>query len=98
MGQVIKIAVKGKEYPCRITMGAMRRFRQMTGRDINTMKETELDDILSFMYWCIVSTCNADDVAFDMDYDLFCDNLEPDSFAAFSAAQQADEGKRKKKA
>lgn len=96
MGQVIRITVKGKEYPCRVTMGAMRRFRQMTGRDINTMEETALDDVLAFMYCCLVSTCNADDVPFDMGYELFCDNLEPDSFAAFNRVQADGAGRKKK--
>lgn len=96
MGQVIRITVRGKEYPCRVTMGAMRRFRQMTGRDINTMKATELDDVLAFMYCCLASTCNADGVDFDMSYELFCDNLEPDSFAAFNKVQTEDAGRKKK--
>ena len=32
-----KIQVYGKEYPMRMTMGAMRRFKQETGMEVSEM-------------------------------------------------------------
>lgn len=29
-----KIKIKGQEYPCRVTMGAMVRFKRESGKDI----------------------------------------------------------------
>ena len=54
-----KIQVYGKEYPMRMTMGAMRRFKQETGMEVSEMT-TEASLMVVFLFCCVASACNAD--------------------------------------
>lgn len=78
-----KIKVGGKEYPSRITMGAMVRFKNESGKDVSELKQTDISDLVLFFYCCVKSACNADKIPFTMDFDLFADSLEPESVNAF---------------
>ena len=69
-----KIKIKGQEYPCRVTMGAMVRFKRESGKDIREVK---------FVWCCVKSACNADGVEFDIAFDRFVDMLEPEDFTEF---------------
>lgn len=75
MAQSINIC--GTDYPCRITMGAMRRFKARTGVDISEVG----NDTLLFIDWlwcCIDSACRADRRPFDIpDPDALADKLTP---------------------
>ena len=42
-------ASDGKTYPCRVTLGAMRRFKQETGKDPDNI--SGVDDLAVFI-WC----------------------------------------------
>lgn len=91
------VKVYGKEYPCRILMGAMLRFKRMTGYDVSKMSFTDLSDLITFLWCCVVSTCNADKVPFEMSLDEFADGLDFESLAGFIPEEQpADEGEQKK--
>lgn len=91
-----KIQVYGKEYPIRMTMGAMRRFKQETGMEVSEMT-TEVSLLVVFLFCCVASACNADNVAFDLDLDKFADGLEMDKLADFVETMQQDAGNSKKK-
>lgn len=77
------IRIKGQEYPCRVTMGAMVRFKRESGKDIREVDQTDVDQILMFVWCCVKSACNADGVEFDIAFDRFVDMLEPDDFTEF---------------
>ena len=79
MNQQIKIVIKGQEYPCRLTLGAMHRFKRMTGKDVTTLTEGDVDDMITLIYCCTQSACGADGVAFALTIDDFADCLELDS-------------------
>lgn len=79
-----KISIKtsdGKEYPCRITLGAMRRFKQETGRDAESI--TGSADLAVFVWCCCLSTCSADGVEFGVSLDDFCDRLDMEALSPF---------------
>ena len=78
-----KIRIKGQEYPCRVTMGAMVRFKRESGKDIREVNQTDVDLMLMFVWCCVKSACNADEVEFDIAFDRFVDMLEPEDFTAF---------------
>lgn len=81
----------------RMTMGAMRRFKQETGMEVSEMT-SEVSLMVVFLYCCVASACNADDVAFDLDIDKFADGLEMDKLTDFVETMQQDaEGTKKKK-
>lgn len=83
--QMLKLTVGGKEYPCRVTMGAMMRFKHMAGKDVSELKQTDIRELVQFIYCCVQSACKADDVTFEMDFETFADSLEPDSLNTFYA-------------
>lgn len=95
MKETIKIVTSdGREWPCRMTLGAMRRFKAETGRDVSTMEDSA--DMAVLIWCCVKSACNADDVSMDVSLDVFCDRLDVESVQAF--ADLIDEKKTIKKA
>lgn len=46
---VRKINVGGRELPCRVTMGAMLRFKRETGRDVSGMSSGDISDLITFL-------------------------------------------------
>lgn len=89
-----KIQVYGKEYPMRMTMGAMLRFKRETGKDVSDMG-TEVSLMIIFLFCCVASACNADGVAFDLDIDKFADGLEMSVLNDFAETMQGDGSKKK---
>lgn len=81
----------GKSYPCRITLGAMRRYKRETGKDADSI--VGASDLAVFIWCCCVSTCNADGIEFGVSLDDFCDRLDMSAAEAFSKAITPDEKK-----
>ena len=69
-----EITIYGKKLPMRITMGAMLRFKRMTGKDVEEIGN-DMTLMVTFMYCCMASACNADGVEFCMDLDKFADGI-----------------------
>ena len=91
MAKDVTIRIKttdGKVYPCRITLGAMRRFKQETGRDADGI--VGASDLAVFIWCCCVSACNADGVEFGFSLDDFCDRLDMSAASELSAALAAE--------
>lgn len=91
------LTIGSKSYPCRITMGAMRRFKQTTGYDVNKLKNDNLDDLITFVWCCVASACAADGVEFGMDVDQFADALTPDDLNSFYSAVESNSTQSEKK-
>lgn len=80
----MKVTIKGKEYPARITMGAMLRFRRETGHDVSDMKYDDLADLITFIWCCVASECNAEKVEFGYSLMDFADMLDTSLITTFS--------------
>ena len=93
-----RITVKGVTYPCRVTMGAMVRFKRASGRDVSEISKNDVSDMVLFMWCCVASACKADDVAFDLSFDDFADALEPPGLQSFYPEMQSSEKKTPKEA
>lgn len=78
-----KLTIKGKSYPCRVTMGAMVRFKRESGKDVSQMEPGDLSDLVLFMWCCTASACNADGVEFGYTQEQFADSLEPSGVSGF---------------
>lgn len=89
-----KIQIRGKEYPCRVTMGAMVRFKRESGKDIREVDQTDIGLMLMFVWCCVKSACNADGVEFDVTFDTFADMLEAEDFTEFFSEVQEDTQKK----
>lgn len=80
---MLTLCVGGKEYPCRVTMGAMIRFKRATGYDVSKLDTSNLEDMIRFIWCCVSSACAVDKVEFSMDFLEFADQLDPDTLASF---------------
>ena len=45
------IRIAGKDYPCRMTMGAMLRFKQQMGYEVTAVNGESFTDNLTLL-WC----------------------------------------------
>lgn len=89
------INVNGKSYPCRITMGAMLRFRNETGRDTSQMKSDDVADLITFIWCCIASASSADNVEFGLSLMDFADLVEPSMLNDFYKDMEASDAEKK---
>lgn len=89
-----KIKVGDKEFPCRVTMGAMVRFKNESGKDVSKLEKTNISELVLFVYCCVKSACNADKVEFDYDFQSFADLMEPDAANSFYEDMGGEEKKR----
>ncbi len=89
------INVGGRELPCRVTMGAMLRFRRETGRDVSGMTSDDVSDLVTFMWCCAASACNADGVEFGLTLEEFADRLDPSGISEFYEDSRAEASKKK---
>ena len=87
------ITVKGQSDPCRVTMGAMVRYKRASGQDVSEIGTKDVSDLVLFMWCCVASACKADDVASDLSFEDFADALEPDALGVFLGTMQGDEKK-----
>lgn len=92
----IMIEVGGKAYPCHLTMGAMLLFKQNTGKDFGQQTELGLEDMLTLMWCCLVSTCRGDHVDFGYSFEEFCDLVTPENVNRWNLAiAEANEQQKK---
>lgn len=91
-----EIEINGRTYPCRVTMGAMLRFKRTTGGDIAQVESTDMVGLITFLYCCVASACNADGVEFGLDLDTFADSLTAEDVNRFYTEQEAATKKKAK--
>lgn len=90
------MVIGGKEYPCRVTMGAMIHYKRDTGVDVSKLDTTDIESMVRFIWHCVRSACKADGIEFDLDFDEFADRLDPETLNRFygEMAVEADEQKK----
>ena len=71
-----KITIGGVDYPCRVTMGAMLRFKRETGKDVSAMNGNDVADLVTFMWCCVKSASAADGGEMPLALEAFADALE----------------------
>lgn len=77
------ISVSGKTFPCRVTMGAMIRFKNKAGYDVSQLDTSDIEGLTLFLWCCVAAACSADKVNFEMSFEEFADSLEPSSLNDF---------------
>lgn len=93
---IIKIVVGKKEFPCRVTMGAMLRFQRESGKDVKELNSGSLVDLTTFLWCCVMSACAADGVTFGYSLDEFADRIDADSVTQFYSAMEGEKKKAEK--
>lgn len=79
------ITINGKEYPCRVTMGALLRFQRETGKDASQIGQNDVSDLITLLWCCVVSASKADGVEFSMSVLDFADRLDPEATCSAKA-------------
>lgn len=72
-----RIRIKGKEYPVRMTLGALLRFKRETGKDVGEIQKTDIADMVILLWCCVASACKSDGMDFGLSLEQFADCLEP---------------------
>lgn len=93
---MIKISIKGKEYPCGFVMGALLMFKRETGKDVSQLKQTDLEDLLMLMWCCVKCASQAEGKEFPLDFETFCNTITPAMVSEWNA--QLKETTEKKRA
>ena len=57
-----KITINGVTYPCRLSIGAMNRYKRITGTDVSKMDNEDFEAVSTLIYCCLVSGCSAESV------------------------------------
>ncbi len=84
------ITINGKRYPCRVTMGALLRFKRETGKDASELGQTDVADLITLLWCCVASASKADGVEFGLGLMDFADLLSPDTLTRWSEAMEAN--------
>lgn len=97
-----KVALYGKEYPNRVTMGAMIDFKRDTGKDVNEIGN-DVEMLTRFMYCCVRSACRADKADFALTFEEFADGIDLSEFNSFQSEmtdknEETSKKKQKQKA
>lgn len=92
-----KVEIYGQKYPMRMTMGAMLRFKRMTGKDVEEIGN-DVTLLVTFMYCCVASACNADGKEFDMDLEKFADGMSVEDMNGFAETLTAAPEEKKSQA
>lgn len=91
------IEVGDKEFPCRLTMGAMLQFKRTVGKDVSQMDWKDMEELLMLMWCCVSSASRADNTEFPIDFPMFCDLVSPADIAKWnSTIAEANEKKSEK--
>lgn len=83
------IAIGGRVYPCRVTMGALVRFKRATGHDVGKLDTGDLEEMMTFLWCCVSSACRADGVELDMTPEDMADRMEVTALNGFYAGLTA---------
>ncbi len=90
------IQVAGKALPCRVTMGAMIRFKRASGYDVSRLDTGDMEGLTLFLWCCVAAACSADKIEFDLPFEEFADLLEPADLNGFYGSMpSAPEGEKK---
>jgi hypothetical protein len=100
----LTVTINDVVYPIRLTMGAIVRFKQETGKELAEAEGTA--DNATLIWCCIKSACNREKRTFDYSLLDFVDNVDADEidgitsvlFSLFGVEGQSQEGTDSKNA
>ena len=90
----MRVTVNGKGYPCRQTLGAALRFKQITGKEVSDIGGS-IADAAQYMYCCVQSACRADGIEFPLTAEEFLDTQTTEDFVRWSESLQEGDGEKK---
>lgn len=80
-----QITINGKSFPCRLTMGAMLRFKQEYGKEATEIEDGNVSEMCALLWLSVKSSCSADGAEFDLSLIDFADRLSKDDLTKWAA-------------
>lgn len=80
----VEITVNGVAYSCKPTMGAMLRFKEETGKEINQM-DGGFTDMCIYLWCCIKSAAARENKEFSLSVMEFADGVTPAEIQEWTA-------------
>lgn len=93
-----RITINGQDYPFRMTMGALLRFKRETGKDVSEVKTSDVADLVVLLWCCVASSCKADGVPFTYTLEDFADALDASTLDVLNEEMGAGTADQKKTA
>lgn len=91
------VTVDGRELPCRLTMGAMLRYKRETGQDVSELNGKDLAAIGALIWCCVKSACAADGIEMELGMDDFLDRIDADKIPTLEGMTGIGAGEEEKK-
>lgn len=76
-----------------MTMGALVRFKDMTGKEAGHIDSTNIEELSRLIYCSVISACRREKIEFDMPFEDFLDFLDIDQLNSFYQNSQDAEKK-----
>lgn len=95
-----KVQICGNPYPCTLTIGVLKRFKDETGKEIDEVKD--VFSICALLFMAAVASCKKDKVTFPWDSaetlmdDIELSEIERITGELFGTADKPDGGEQKK--
>ena len=89
-----EVNIDGKVYPCKVSMGALLRFKNETGREFATVQATDVSDICVFVWCCAKSACQREKIDFPLTVMDFADSIAPEELTAIFQLMVEDSQKK----
>lgn len=100
-GQRLSIRVNGEEYPAYLTNGALLRFKDQTGHDLEE-SPGGFSETFTLLWCCVAGACRREGKEFGLTLADFADATDPSDIDEWASRlygkQDAGEEKAKKKA
>ena len=80
------LEIEGEQFPCTPTMGAMLRFKQETGREVNEIDPNSFTDLCTYLWCCVVSGCAREKKPFGLPLMDFADRVTPEDMEGWTSA------------
>ena len=90
------VEIDGVEYPAEVTCGAMVRFKEETGKEVNQING--VSDTIVWLWCCVKSACSKEKKEFPYSAVEFADQCTMETLNAWTKAQNSGEESKKKKA
>ena len=81
----ITITINGETYQCRMTLGAMMQFKELTGREVSEVKTDELSALATLLYCCAASGARIEGKNVSLSLQEFADSVSVDELSAWAA-------------
>ena len=93
-----KIKIQGKEYPCRLTVGVLKQYKEYSGKDLQDV--TDMFSVCELLFMALSATCKMQNVDFpypsaeDLMDDMDVGELNPVAESLFGKQVAGEEKKR----